>query len=97
MPIDQSTVQAGWLYKTPNNQERVVLGCNADCKVVYASRGGNVQNAFDHREASSLKRFAEACSERVRQLSSDELQSIIQLCNASSVIVPGETCCFAGN
>lgn len=94
MPIDQSAVQVGWLYKTTKNQERVVLGCNSDCKVVYASRGGNVQNAFDHREASSLERFAEACSERVKQLSSDELQVIVQLCNASPVIVSGETCCF---
>lgn len=94
MPIEQSAVEAGWLYKTPNNQERVVLGCNSDCKVIYASRGGNVQNAFDHREASSLERFAEACSEKVRQLTADEMQKIVASCNASSVIVSGETCCF---
>lgn len=90
MPIDKSAVQAGWLYKNANNQERVVLGCDSDCKVVYASRGGNVQNAFDHREVSSLERFAEACSERVRQLTQAELQSIIESCNAGSVIVPKE-------
>lgn len=94
MPIDQNAVQLGWLYKTENNQERVVLGCNSDCKIVYADRGGNVKNAFDHREASSLERFANACSETVRQLTEAELTEIIALCHAASVVVPNETCCF---
>lgn len=97
MSLASNDVEIGWLYKTPNNQERVVLGCNIDCKVVYASRGGNVKNAFDHREASTAERFAEACSEKIKKLSEEELQKIISDCNATNVIVAGNACCFEKN
>lgn len=65
MAINVNDVQRGWLFKTPNNQERVVLGFNEENKVTYASRGGNVKNLFDHRETSSIERFAASCSERL--------------------------------
>lgn len=94
MPIKITEVQVGWIYKTPNNQERAVLGCNSDCKVVYASRGGYVQNEFIHREASTIERFAEACSEKVKELSDKELKNIIISCNASNVIIKDSICCF---
>ena len=97
MPITQSDVETGWLYKTPNTQERVVLGCSADCKVIYASRGGNAQNASDHREMSSLERFTKACSQKVRRLSAAELQNVIELCHAQGAVVLGEVCCFSKN
>ena len=94
MPIDKSEVAIGGKYKTLNNQERVVVGCDANCKVVYASRGGNVKNAFDNRESSSLDGFSEACSEKTGQLTDGELQNIIEDCNARSVIVAGDECCL---
>ncbi len=34
MTIQISDVEAGYLYKTENNQERVVLGCNVNGQVV---------------------------------------------------------------
>lgn len=92
MPINKSEVIIGGKYKTENNQERIVVGCSTDCKVVYASRGGNVKNEFDHREASSLDRFAEACSEKIDQLSPDELQEVIEKCNAQNAVGGGDCC-----
>lgn len=94
MPISKSDVVIGGKYKTPNNQERVVIGCNAECKVVYASRGGNVKNEFDNRNASSLDTFADACDEKIGQLSDEELQQIIKKCNGENAIVVGENCCL---
>jgi hypothetical protein len=92
MPISEAEVVIGGKYRTENNQERVVVGCSSDCKVVYASRGGNVKNSFDHRVASSLSRFADACSEKMGQLSPDELQDVINECNAQNAIGGGDCC-----
>ncbi|BBL22352.1 MULTISPECIES: hypothetical protein [Acinetobacter] len=85
MAITANDVQRGWLFKTPNNQERVVLGFNEDNKVVYASRGGNVKNSFDHREACSIERFVDSCSERLEQYSDERLADIIVQCNAQNL------------
>ncbi|WP_334078956.1 hypothetical protein [Microbulbifer sp. M83] len=93
MPIEENEVVIGGVYKTLGNQERVVVGCNENCKVVYASRGGNVQNEFDHREASSIERFADSCSEKIGQLSPEELREIIEKCNAQNAI-SGADCCL---
>lgn len=93
MPINDAEVVIGGKYKTENNQERIVVGCNVDCKVVYALHGGNVQNAFNNRETSSLSRFAGACSEKIGQLTADELQEAIETCNAQNA-VSGDECCL---
>lgn len=85
MTINVNDVERGWLFKTENNQERVVLGFNDENKVVYASRGGNVKNLFDHREASSIERFATSCSERLEQYSEDRIAEIIVQCNAEGL------------
>lgn len=85
MTINVNDVERGWLFKTENNQERVVLGFNNENKVIYASRGGNVKNLFDHREASSIERFAESCSERLEQYSEDRIAEIIVQCNAQGL------------
>ena len=76
MAIETSEVETGYLYRTPNNQERVVLGCNPEGKVVYAPRGGNVKNEFDNTVASNLERFAEACSEKLYKVELDKFNKI---------------------
>jgi hypothetical protein len=48
MPIDQISIEVGWLYKTPQDQDRVVIRVAPDSKVVYACRGGLVQNPFEN-------------------------------------------------
>ena len=85
MTINVNDVERGWVFKTPNNQERVVLGFNEENKVVYASRGGNVKNLFDHREASSINHFASSCSDRLEQYSEDRIEEIIIQCNAQNL------------
>jgi len=86
MPINESEIIVGGKYKTPNNQERIVVGFTSENKVVYASRGGNVKNEFDHRNTSALSRFAEACSGKIGQLTESELQEAISACNAQKEI-----------
>ena len=93
MTIQISDVEAGYLYKTDNNQERVVLGCNVNGKVVYASRGGNVLNNFDHHVPCSVERFAASCSEKLYKVDETRFNEIIESSNAKGVLV-ADTDCF---
>jgi hypothetical protein len=86
MPIDQISIEVGWLYKTPQDQDRVVIRVTPDSKVVYACRGGLVQNPFENREESSLELFAKSCSEKVKKLSDDEFNNVIKKCNAQALM-----------
>ena len=85
MPIEQNSIKVGWLYKTPQEQDRVVIRLTPDSKVVYACRGGLVQNPFENREESSLELFAKSCSDKVKKLSDDEFSHIIDECHAKSI------------
>ncbi|HBD2942691.1 TPA: hypothetical protein JLE42_002821 [Escherichia coli] len=78
MAIDERNIVVGGLYKTHTNQERVVLEIKDD-EVKYASRGGNVENKFDHMQKAKLITFAGACSEKIKDLPSDEFNKIRQL------------------
>lgn len=86
MPIDQISIEVGWLYKTPQDQDRVVIRVTPDSKVVYATRGGRAKNPFKNRVKSSLELFAKSCSEKVKKLSPDEFSHIIDECHAKSII-----------
>ena len=86
MPIGQNFIEVGWLYKTPQEQDRVVIRVTPDSKVVYACRGGLVQNPFENREESSLELFAKSCSDKVKKLSDDEFNDVIKKCHAKSII-----------
>lgn len=78
MPISIDVIKEGYKYKTPKNQERIVLGVNGD-SVTYASRGGNVQNPWkNQRQTSSLERFADACDEELDKIDEDEFEKIKQ-------------------
>jgi hypothetical protein len=86
MPIGQISIKVGWLYKTPQDQDRVVIKVTTDSKVVYACRGGLVQNPFENREESSLELFAKAFSDKVKKLSDDEFNVLIKKCLAIAII-----------
>jgi hypothetical protein len=76
MSIQISEIKEGYKYKTPNNQERIVLGVAGD-SVTYASRGGNVKNKWEkQRNTSTLDRFADACDEVLEKISDDELEKV---------------------
>lgn len=85
MSIQAQDVQRGWLFRTPNNQERIVLGFNSENKVVYASRGGNVGGPFSVRDASSIERFVDKCSERLEQYSDEQMERVKAQCNAQNL------------
>lgn len=85
MAIQENDVERCWLFRTPNNQERIVLGFNSDNKVVYASRGGNVKGSFSVREKSSIDRFIESCSERLEQYTIEQMEQVIEQCNAQNL------------
>lgn len=85
MAILIGDIEKGWIYRTPKNQERLVLGWDKDDKVVYSSRGGNVMNEFNTRTKSSEESFSEACSEKLRQVS--DIESLIESNNARDVVV----------
>ncbi len=87
MPIAAAQIVPGWVFRTNRNQHRVVLGFDAHGRVVYASRGGNVLNAFhNQRSTCSVESFAEKCTERLHQV--DNLQALIEANSAGTVIVP---------
>lgn len=76
MSIQTSQIQIGHKYKTPNNQERVVLDIIND-RVIYASRGGNVKNKWkNQRTESSLDTFAKACDEDLGKINDKQFQTI---------------------
>lgn len=77
MSISEKDIVVGGVYKTPNNQERVVLAIE-DGKVKYAPRGGNVKNSFSYWRKSEPARFAEACSERIEDLTSEKLDELFK-------------------
>lgn len=95
MSIPVSDVAIGFEYIAGDDQMRVVIGCSSECKVVYAYKGKSPTQKYSNRQKSSLDRFAKACSKKIGQLSSKQLQQIIQDCNGQNAIVPGETCCLA--
>ncbi|MEQ5622273.1 MULTISPECIES: hypothetical protein [Morganellaceae] len=76
MAINQSEIEVGYLYRTSTNQERLVLKIDSDGAIIYSSRGGNVQNPFDHKVSSKPERFANACDKKVKKYDEDEFLAI---------------------
>lgn len=85
MPIKINEIEKGWLYKTPNNQERITLGFTVQNKAVYATRGGNVLNPFSSRESCSLERFAEACHLKECEVDEQYFNNVKNQCNANNL------------
>lgn len=77
MPIEESDVEVGYVYSTPNNQLRLVLKIN-DGSLRYSSAGGNVSpKKFDLLEPeTSRTRFAQACSKKEYKMKEELFQEI---------------------
>ena len=86
MGIAVSDIEIGYEYKTPNNQDRVVLGFDKSGRVVYARRGGNIENPYNDREACTKKRFAAACSKKGSEVAAPVLKKIIKALNADVLL-----------
>jgi hypothetical protein len=86
MAIAIGDIEKGWIYRTKNNQERLVLGWDKEGRVVYASRGGNVMNEFKNcHTRSSNQRFAEAVDKKVREV--PDVAPFVIANNAQTVVV----------
>ena len=48
MAMSESDILKGWIYRTSNQQERLVLGWDRDGRVVYSSRGKNPEKEFQN-------------------------------------------------
>lgn len=86
MAMSDSDIQPGWVYRTSNQQERLVLGHDRDGRVVYVSKGRNAAAPFHNCHVRvTTRRFAERAIGKVRFV--DELWPFIVANKATTVVV----------
>lgn len=86
MAMSETDIQKGWIYRTSNNQERLVLGWDRDGRVVYTSKGKNDAAPFHNCHVRITgKRFAQRAIGRVSQV--ENLQSYLIANKATTVVV----------
>lgn len=86
MAMSESDILKGWIYRTSNQQERLVLGWDRDGRVVYSSRGKNPEKEFQncHVRITGAK-FAQRAIGKLRQV--DDLKAYIVANKATTVVV----------
>lgn len=86
MAMSESDILKGWIYRTSNLQERLVLGWDRDGRVVYSSRGKNPEKEFQncHVRITGAK-FAQRAIGKVRQV--EDLKAYIVANKATTVVV----------
>ena len=86
MAMSETDIQKGWIYRTSNNQERLVLGWDRDGRVVYTSKGKNDATPFHNCHVRITgKRFAQRAIGKVSQV--ENLQPYIVANKATTVVV----------
>ena len=86
MAIAESDIQKGWIYRTSNNQERLVLGWDRDGRVVYTSKGKSDAAPFHNCHVRITgKRFAQRVIAKVEQVA--DVQPYIVANKATTVVV----------
>ena len=86
MAMSETDIQKGWIYRTSNNQERLVLGWDRDGRVVYTSKGRNEAAPFLNCHVRiTAKRFAQRAIGKLGQV--EDLQSYIVANKATTVVV----------
>ena len=86
MAMSESDILKGWIYRTSNLQERLVLGWDRDGRIVYSSRGKNPEKEFQncHVRITGAK-FAPRAIGKVRQV--EDLKAYIVANKATTVVV----------
>lgn len=93
MPIDQNQLSIGTVYSTVNGQYRVILGCDSQGRLVYASKSGLIASqTYNRRNACQASRFCKSCNAVVGKMPSSELQTVIQNVNAAAALTNGQGC-----
>jgi len=86
MAMSETDIQKGWIYRTSNNQERLVLGWDRDGRVVYTSKGKNDAAPFRNCHVRiTAKRFAQRAIGKLEQV--EDLQPFIVANKATTVVV----------
>lgn len=86
MAMSESDILKGWIYRTSNLQERLVLGWDRDGRVVFSSRGKNPGKEFQncHVRITGAK-FAQRAIGKLRQV--EDLKAYIVANKATTVVV----------
>ena len=86
MAMSESDIQKGWIYRTSNQQERLVLGWDRDGRVVYSSKGKDKERPFlnCHVRITGQK-FAQRAIGKLREV--EDLKSYIVANTATTVVV----------
>lgn len=85
MPLPESEIQTGWIYRTHQQKERLVLGRDRDGQVVYVSKGHGEQPFHNCHERSTLQAFARRAVARLRCV--DDVRPYIVANKATTVVV----------
>ena len=86
MAMSETDIQTGWIYRTSNNQERLVLGWDRDGRVVYTSKGRNAAAPFQNCHVRiTAKRFAQRAIGKLEQV--EDVRPYIIANKATTVVV----------
>ncbi len=92
MPINRSDIEIGGLYKTAADQERVVLGCDGNGNVVYATRGSAGTGAeFNNKVVVNSDIFAEECDSQISTVTQERINEVISDVGAGGIVQTGNT------
>ncbi|MGY1426391.1 hypothetical protein [Lysobacter sp. A289] len=87
MAMSESDIQAGWIYQTSHQQQRLVLGWDRDGRVVYCSKGKDADAPFQNCHVRiTTRKFAQRAIGKLRQV--DDVQPYIVANKATTVVVP---------
>jgi hypothetical protein len=86
MPLPETEIQTGWIYRTSQQKERLVLGRDRDGQVVYVSKGHGEQPFINCHERSTLKEFAHRAVQKLRAI--EDVRPFIAANKAQTVVVP---------
>jgi len=86
MAMAESDIQKGWIYRTSNNQERLVLGWDRDGRVVYTSKGRDDAAPFLNCHVRiTTQKFAQRAIGKLRQV--EDVRPFIIANKATTVVV----------
>lgn len=86
MAMAESDIEKGWIYRTSNQQERLVLGWDRDGRVVYTSKGKNDAAPFLNCHVRiTARKFAQRAIGKVSFI--EDLRPYIIANKATTVVV----------
>lgn len=90
MPMPESEIQPGWIYRTSHPKELLVLGRDRDGLVVYAPKGRTDAPPFHNCHVRvTLKKFAQRAMSKLRYI--EDLKPYIVANKATTVVVRGRS------